>query len=275
MNTTELLYKTKPGRLILKALISRPFSEAAGRILDSRLSLCLINPFIKLYGIDTGDFRSDGIHCFNDFFCRRIKEGRRSICTDTGKLISPCDGLLSVYRISDTKTFEIKQSRFTVKGMLRDGRLAESYKNGYALVFRLCVYHYHRYIYFDSGYKYRNRRIPGFYHTVRPVALEEFPVFTENTREYTVIDTQGFGRCVQMEIGAMLVGRIVNEQPCAGRVLRGEEKGHFEYGGSTVILLIPDGRLSLRQDILDSIDSSREIPVRMGETIGSGTRVKK
>ena len=73
----------------------------------------------------------------------------------------------------------------------------------------------------------------------------------------------------------MLVGRIVNEQPCAGRVLWGEEKGHFEYGGSTVILLIPDGRLSLRQDILDSIDSSREIPVRMGETIGSGTRVKK
>ena len=274
MNTTEFLYKTKPGRLALRLLISRPVSELSGKILDSRLSAGFIKPFVRMYGIELDDYRSDGIHCFNDFFCRRIKDGRRRISGGEDELIAPCDGLLSVYRITDDTRLNIKQSSFTVRSMLRDSRLAQTYKNGYALVFRLCVYHYHRYVYFDSGYKYKNRRIPGFYHTVRPVALEEFSVFAENTREYAVIDSQSFGRCVQMAIGAMLVGRIVNEHHSACRISRGDEKGHFEYGGSTVILLIPGGKAELRQDIMDSIGTAREIPVRMGETIGSGVYKK-
>ena len=268
MNTTELLYKTRPGRLILKALVSRPVSALSGRILDSRASKAFIAPFIKIYGIDLSDYRSDGINSFNDFFCRRIKNGRRSVNHDSNALIAPCDGLLSVYRIGGDTVLDIKQSRFTLKSMLRDAKLADTYKNGYALVFRLCVYHYHRYIYFDSGFKYKNRHIRGFYHTVRPVALEKFPVFAENTREYAVIDTESFGRCVQMEVGAMLVGRIVNEKTAAGHIVRGDEKGHFEYGGSTVILLIPDGKMTLRPDVRASAGTSREISVKMGEKIG-------
>ena len=271
MNSTEWLYKSRPGRVVLKVLISRPVSVLGGKIMDSGLSSVFIRPFVKACGIDLRDYRTDGIHSFNDFFCRRIKEGRRSINTDSAALIAPCDGLLSVYRISDDLILNIKQSRFTVRRMLKDKRLAETYRNGYALVFRLCVHHYHRYVYFDSGYKYKNRRIPGFYHTVRPIALEGFPVFAENTREYAVIDSEGFGRCVQMEIGAMLVGRIVNEQLSPCRIVRGEEKGHFEYGGSTVILLIPEGKVNLRKDIEAVIGSSVEIAVRMGETVGTAT----
>ena len=83
-----------------------------------------------------------------------------------------------------------------------------------------------------------------------------------------MIDTDQFGRAVQMEVGAMLVGRIVNEHPSAGRVLRGEEKGHFEYGGSTVILLLSKDKAVLRQDILDHLNKNVEIPVMMGEVIG-------
>ncbi|MCR5604166.1 MAG: phosphatidylserine decarboxylase [Lachnospiraceae bacterium] len=269
MNTTELLYKTRPGRLILKALVSRPVSALSGRILDSRFSMAFISPFVKSCNIDLSEYRTDGINSFNDFFCRRIKKGRRIINYESKALIAPCDGLLSVYRIDEDTVLDIKQSRFTVRSMLRDGKLAGIYKNGCALVFRLCVDNYHRYIYFDSGFKYKNRHIPGFYHTVRPVALEEFPVFAENTREYVVMDTEGFGRCVQMEIGAMLVGRIVNEEKSACHVVRGDEKGHFEYGGSTVILLIPDGKMTLRPDIKAAAGTSMEIPVKMGETIGT------
>ena len=127
-----------------------------------------------------------------------------------------------------------------------------------------------------GAYDYKDRRIDGLYHTVRPVALAEFPVYIENTREYSVINTDNFGRCVQMEVGAMLVGRIVNECPASGSVSRGEEKGHFEYGGSTIIVLIPEGKARLREDIAGSVNTGVEIPVVMGEAVGrSGEDIRK
>ena len=74
MNSTEWLYKTRPGRVVLKVLISRPVSVLGGKSMDSGLSSVFIRPFVKACGIDLRDYRTDGIHSFNDFFCRRIKE---------------------------------------------------------------------------------------------------------------------------------------------------------------------------------------------------------
>ena len=267
MDILNMLYGNRIGRMLLKPLISKPVSDLSGFLLDTKASKALIAPFVKANAIDTDDYILDDIHSFNDFFCRKIKNGLRPVPEDAGKFIAPCDGLLSVYRIDDDTKLKVKQSVFSMRSLLRDKRLAREYTGGYALVFRLCVNHYHRYIYFDSGKRYKNRRIQGVYHTVRPVALDKTPVFTENAREYTVIDTDNFGRCVQMEVGAMLVGRIVNEHTKVMRVSRGEEKGHFEYGGSTVIVLVPKDKVTLRNDILSLIDTSKETPVIMGEIL--------
>lgn len=269
MNTLGFLYKTKIGRTLLRPLVSKPVSDLSGVILDSSFSRILIKPFAKRNGIRLSDYRMDGIKCFNDFFCRKIKPGLRPVDKDKDALVAPCDGLLCVCRISSGSILSVKQSRFTVSRLLRDRKLAAVFNDGYALIYRLCVDNYHRYVYFDSGRKYRNRKIKGVYHTVRPVALETYPVFIENTREYAVIDTENFGRCVQMEVGAMLVGKIVNKERKARIVRRGAEKGHFEYGGSTIIVLIPKGKAKLREDIMRCVNKNIEIPVKMGETIGS------
>ena len=268
MKALDFLYKTIPGRILLKPLVSRSVSDLSGRLLDTDASRILIGPFVKSHSIRLQDYELDNIGSFNDFFCRRIKEGLRVINRDKNALIAPCDGLLSVCEIDDDTGFCVKQSRFSIRSLLRDKKLAGHFRGGYALIFRLCVEHYHRYVWFDSGKKYKNRHIDGLYHTVRPVALSGYPVFIENTRDYAVIDTDHFGRCVQMEVGAMLVGRIVNEEEGAALVCRGEEKGHFEYGGSTVIVLIPEDRADLRDDIKELMDSGEETPVIMGEMIG-------
>lgn len=84
---------------------------------------------------------------------------------------------------------------------------------------------------------------------------------------YTVIKTDTFGPVVQMEVGAMLVGRIVNYKE-AGMVFRGEEKGMFQYGGSTIVLLVKKDRVKIRQDVLERSRHGIETPVRMGEVIG-------
>ncbi len=268
MGLEKYLYKTTWGRILLKPLVSKPLTELSGRFLDTSVSKVLIGPFVRSGGIRTEDYILKDIHSFNDFFRRKIKPGLRPISMDGADLIAPCDGLLKALTVEEGKVFPVKQSTFHVRSLLRDRKLAESFEGGYILVFRLCVDHYHRYIHFDSGKTRKNRRIPGVYHTVRPVALEEFPVFTENAREYQIIDTENFGRCVQMEVGAMLVGRIVNPHPAPEVVTRGQEKGYFEYGASTVILLIPKDTVQLRDDILQTLDSGAEIPVKMGDIIG-------
>ena len=134
-------------------------------------------------------------------------------------------------------------------------------------MFRLCVHHYHRYIYGNSGVKGKNIFIPGVLHTVRPVALREVPVFKENSREYTVIRTENFGDLVQMEVGAMLVGKIDNYHQ-EKEVHRGEEKGRFLYGGSTIILLLEPDVAEVNPEFFQATEQGLETEIKMGEMIG-------
>ena len=270
MDTLHFLYKTIPGRLLLKPLTSPQVSKLCGRFLDSRLSSFLIKSFVKKNKIKIEDYQTEGIHSFNEFFRRKIKDGLRTFDYSPEKLTAPCDGLLSVWNIeeADGTVIPVKQSQYTVASLLQNPELAATYQGGLCLVFRLRVNHYHRYAYADSGRKSRNIFIPGVLHTVRPVALQSLPVFVENSREYTLIESSVFGPLIQMEVGAMLVGRIVNHEEEA-LVKRGEEKGFFEYGGSTIILLIQKDKAKINPELLENSGLGIESPVKMGQVIGS------
>lgn len=261
----SFLYTTVPGRIVLRVLRAKWVSKAAGIFLDTRLSKPLIKPFVENNNIDLGDYKSDGFTCFNDCFCRKIKPGLREFDMRENALCAPCDGLLSVYKINDGAVYPIKQSKYTIYSLLKNEALAREYKNGYMYVFRLCVNHYHRYHYPADGQKGENIHINGTLHTVRPIALENTAVFCENSREYTVIDTENFGKIVQMEVGAMLVGKIHNLHG-AKSIKKGEEKGMFLYGGSTVILITKE---CATPDIcfLENTENGYETAVKLGENI--------
>ncbi len=266
MTSLEFLYHTAPGRLLLKGLTRPWVSRACGQFLDSPLSAFLIAPFAKKNQIVLSDYQLNEIHSFNDFFSRKIRPELRPVDMDPSHLTAPCDGLLSVWKIDETTVLPIKQSSYHLADLLQDSRLAARYEDGYCLVFRLCVNHYHRYSYVDSGRKSCNRHISGVLHTVRPIALRALPVFVENSREYTLIQTPRLGTLLQMEVGAMLVGRIVNHHS-ACQVTRGEEKGFFQYGGSTVIVLVEKNRITLREDLLANAANGTETPVKLGEVL--------
>ena len=266
MTSLEFLYHTAPGRMVLKVLTKPGISKICGRFLDSPLSCCLIKPFTRKNQICLSDYQLNSIHSFNDFFSRKIKPNLRPMDKDPFHLAAPCDGLLSVWKINEDTVLPVKQSHYTISSLLADSNLARRYNDGYCFVFRLCVNHYHRYCYVDSGRKSSNRSIDGHLHTVQPIALHDIPVFTENSREYTLIQSPHLGTLLQMEVGAMLVGRIVNHKD-SGMVIRGQEKGFFQYGGSTIIVLTEKGKVSLREDISLHSKNGVETPVKMGETI--------
>ncbi len=264
----RFLYNTAVGRLVLKPLASRTFSKMMGRFMDSRLSKPMIKRFVKKNGINLDDFYSDSFKCFNDCFTRKIKEDRRPIDMDENAFISPCDALLSAYTVDESTRLKIKGSIYSVSDLFENKELADKYTGGTCLVFRLCVTHYHRYIYLDNCTKENNHFIKGKLHTVRPIALEALPVFKRNCREYTVMHTHSFGDVTQMEVGAMLVGKIKNHHE-DGEHLRGEEKGMFLYGGSTIVVFLEKDSAELDPKYFEATENGLETDVLMGQKLGT------
>ena len=261
------LYGSILGRISLKILTKPALSKLAGLFLDSSYSKFLIEPFLKNNNIDRTQFIMDGFECFNDCFTRRIKEDMRKIDNNPLHLISPCDCKVTSYDINEDSTFIIKNTKYTVASLLKDKKLADRYKEGNITILRLSVDDYHRYCYIDDGCKTSNRFIPGILHTVNPIATEYAKIYAENSREYTLLHTKNFGDVIQIEVGALLVGRIKNHHN-KHRFKRGEEKGMFEYGGSTIVLLTMKDKVKIDTDILENTADGFETKIQMGERIG-------
>ncbi|WP_124099748.1 phosphatidylserine decarboxylase [Ruminococcus sp. Marseille-P6503] len=262
-------YSSAAGRGLMKFLSLPLFSKCAGVILSSRLSAGAALTFAEKNNIDMSEYEERMYSSFNDFFTRKLKPGKRWITTDDSVLISPCDGKVSAYEITVSEMFVVKNSVYTVDSLLRDSKLAKRYSGGTALIIRLSVDDCHRYCYCADGVKSRNRRIEGMLYTVNPVINRHVAVYKENSREYCMIRTKRFGDIIQMEVGATMVGRIANAHSEAGRsVSRGEEKGFFEFGGSTIILLVQKNKVNVCKDLLTNTRQGFETKVRLGEMLG-------
>lgn len=268
------LYGTAVGRGIVSVMIRPGVSRAAGWLLSTRLSALAAAPFARKHHIDMSEYPAVQYRSFNDFFTRRIGEGRRPIDPAPEALIAPCDSKLSVYEIGQDSRFLVKNTEYTMDSLLRDEALARRYRGGWLLLFRLTVGDYHRYCYPDSGHKGGNIRIPGVFHTVNPAANDCCPIYKENTREYTVLKSEHFGSLLMMEVGAAMVGRIRNLHGAA-EVTRGQEKGMFEFGGSTVIVCLEKGAAEIDEDIVENTRRNLETVVRMGERIGTAAYAKE
>ena len=262
------LYKNAFGRIVLKLLTSVTVANIERAFLGSPFSSLIIKKFIGKNKIDMSDYVPCRYKSFNEFFTRQVLPEKRPVCKEADALISPSDGRVSVYKIKDDSCFEIKNSVYSVETMLRSKKLAVYYRGGYFVLIRLCVDNYHRYCYAFDGEKESDRKIIGTLHTVNPIVYDFARVYTENTRQYCVINDKKGRKYVQMEIGAMGVGRISNHLTGKGRAVRGEEKGYFEFGGSSIALLLPENSAVIDQDFLLNTSEGYETAVKYGEKIG-------
>ncbi|MCM1538155.1 MAG: phosphatidylserine decarboxylase [bacterium] len=267
----HFLYRTAPGRIFLKGLVHPVISRMAGCYLSSHASKWLVPYYIRKHGIDmTGvEIPPEGFASFNDFFTRK----RTELPCRGGQnaLVSPCDGWLRVEEIRDTTVLMVKAARFSLEDLLEDKALAEQFRDGTALVFRLTPADYHRYCYAAGGQVLAEKKIAGRLHCVRPIALRKVPVFVQNSREYRVIRTERFGTVVQMEVGALLVGKIRNHDRGLNlnNVQQGAEKGYFEFGGSTIVLLLPKDMVRISLKGVREKNGTGEVRVRMGQRIAT------
>ena len=268
MNTPiiRFLYGTVAGRFLTKLILHTHADRLAAAFLRSGLSRPYIGWFAKKHGILLERKQTKTFRSFQDFFSRR----REGIIVDItpNHLISPCDGWLSAYPIREDSSFAIKGSRYRLEDLLQNQELARNYLGGDCLIFRLCPTDCHRYCYIDDGFQGENHHIPGILHSVQPIACETVPVYTLNTRCWCLMETDHFGPVVQTEVGALLVGGIVNPSENHS-FFKGMEKGHFELAGSTIVLLFQKDRIRLLPELIEMLAEGKEVRVEQGMQIGT------
>ncbi len=90
-----------------------------------------------------------------------------------------------------------------------------------------------------------------------------------NEREVTILETENFGKIAFIEVGAMCVGKIIPEDPYLTQFQRGQLKGHFEFGASTVIILGQEGKWIPSEDILKHSKEKRESFIKLGDEVAT------
>ena len=263
----EVLYRSRVGNGLLNRLSRSRLTALAGRFMDSRPSRLLIRPFVRMNHLDLSDYPAGPWGSFNAFFTRPVLPGRRPIQAGDEVFVSPSDGYARALVITPGGELQVKGKPCTIEALLDDQALAARYAGGWCVVVRLAPDNYHRYCYPTDGTQRSSRALPGVYHMVRAEALEQHPVYAVNAREYAVLDTPAFGNVIFIEVGALMVGRICNH-PVTGSFVKGQEKGYFAFGGSTILLLLEPGAITLCPELLETIKTGGELPVRQGQTMG-------
>lgn len=261
----RFLYSNAFGRICLKILQHSGLLKLAARFMRSRVSKIIIKPFIKNNKIDMTEFAGQKYNNYQEFFSR--KRSYSKIDSDDTDLISPCDGYLSIYPIEKDSCFHVKDSYYKMSDLIPDEKTAKLFEGGDCIIFRLCGNDYHRYIYIDDAYVHTNNYIEGELHSVQPIACDLYPVYRLNRRVWTLMETKNFGSVVQIEVGALLVGGIVNHHENKN-VLRGEEMGYFDLAGSTIMMFFQKDRITINERFQSTENGYSEIRVKQGEHIG-------
>ncbi len=262
----RVLYRSRLGRFLRPLATNRFASELAAlprRLPWSRRDQAA---FCETYGVDLAQFvvPEGGFSSFAEFFVRDWAPGARPIDPDPRALVSPADGKVLLVPI-DGRRLTLKGVEYDVADLLGESHVADRFRGGTAVVVRLTVDDAHRYCYPASGRTIRGAARRSRLDTVGPGGGST-PFMASNSRTWDLLDTDPFGRLVQVEIGALLVGRIVDEHRASFQA--GDEKGRFELGGSTIVLLVRAGAVQFDADLVEWSGRGIETRVRARERIG-------
>ncbi|MCO4783117.1 MAG: phosphatidylserine decarboxylase [Candidatus Cloacimonetes bacterium] len=266
-------YESALGQFLLENFVKYPWvSKLYGLYQDTEMSSLKIPQFIKKLGIDESISSKDTSEykTFNEYFSRKLKKEARPIDPQKNSLCIPADGRLTLIpKMSDQKVFSIKGNSFTLKDFLQSGSLAKKYNNGAMVILRLCPADYHRYHFPSDGHISASKRIQGVLYSVNPVAIEKIPdLFAQNERQISTLKTKQFGDILMAEVGATMVGKIVQTYKQNSFIHKGDEKGYFVFGGSTTVLLFEEGQVEFASDLIQYSQMGYETLCKMGTFLG-------
>ena len=170
-------YGNPLGRVSVELLVKRAFfSYFYGWWMDRPSTVAKVKPFVESFGLDAQEFakKMDEFTSFNDFFSRELKSEARPIADDRDAVVFPADGRhLGFQDLSKVKHVFVKGQSFDLDALLGNADLANRYRNGSAVLSRLCPTDYHRFHFSVQGKAGQTKRINGDLYSVNPMALRQ------------------------------------------------------------------------------------------------------
>lgn len=265
------LYNYPLGNLTLETIVKRRFfSSLYGKLMDKKKSAGKIDSFIDMFNIDLSEYQrnKDDYQTFNDFFIRKLKPGTRLINQNRSSVVSPADGKIFIYyRMKGDDVFYVKGYQFSLYNLIKNKKIAKRFENSTIMIIRLGPADYHRFHFPADGVPEKVKSIRGSYYSVSPISLRRKRALCKNKRVYTVYHNTVFGEMIIVEVGATLVGSIKQTYTPFREYKKGEEKGYFSFGASTIVLVFKDKTVSIDNDLMLNSQLGYETSIKMGEQI--------
>jgi phosphatidylserine decarboxylase len=201
-----------------------------------------------------------GFASWNDFFTRRFKEGERPVASpaDDKVIISACEstpyGISTDVRRQDR--FWIKSQPYSLQDMLANDESTDQFVGGTVYQAFLSATNYHRWHSPVAGTVVRAFVEDGTYYSEADAEGQD-AVEPMNSQSYLAhvaaraiilieADDPVIGLVAFVAVGMLEVSScVINETIAPGYHLsKGEELGHFQYGGSTHCLVFRPGVIS-------------------------------
>ncbi|NND82898.1 MAG: phosphatidylserine decarboxylase [Gammaproteobacteria bacterium] len=274
----KFIYDNPMGRMLAPLAASKPVSQLYGCYQDWSVSGNKVAPFVEKFDIDLSMYKAGSVESeskensyknFNEFFIREFEDGQRPFVDAANKMPAFSEARYFGHQaVSGEVKVPVKGEHLSAKDLLGGSRWSDTFTGGPLLIARLCPVDYHRYHYPLDGETLDSFPIPGRYHSVNPLALKSKPdIFIVNERRASILETQHFGKLVYIEVGAAMVGKIVQSHNESTPHKQGDEKGYFLFGGSTVILLGEPGKWRPSQDILKYTQAGIETYLHLGDAV--------
>lgn len=274
----NFLYCSVAGRRVGGIFTNKYFSRLYGSLQDLPTSGRKVRPFIEKFNINIDEYEPgslpaqdtrDSYRTFNEFFIRKFKMGARPFVSEPNRMPALAEArYVGFDAIDEKRLYPVKGHYLLAKDLIGNDQVAKIFEGGPLVIARLCPVDYHRYHYPDNGKVLDHFPVPGAYDSVNPLALKyKNQIFIQNERYVSILQTENFGRLAYIEVGAICVGKIVQSHPWKKPFARGEEKGYFLFGGSTVILLGEKGKWKPSSDITTNTANGIETYLHLGQEI--------
>ena len=274
----KFAYGNPIGRLLGPIIASKMFSQLYGKAQDSLKSAQKVPPFLKNFNIEIdqyqkGSFKENPIETsyqsFNEFFIRKFQEGQRTFTQNDDEMGAFAEARYFGHEsMTDDLNIPVKGSMLRAVDLIGAPELAKDFIGGPLMIARLCPVDYHRYHYPDDGKTLRAFTVPGDLHSVNPLALKyRQDIFIKNERRVSILETEHFGKLAYIEVGATCVGKIVQSFDESKPFKKGDEKGYFLFGGSTVVLCGEKGKWAPSEDMLKNTKAGVETYIQLGDVV--------
>lgn len=272
----EWAYQNRLGfALTDKVLSKRWLSLLMGAYESSTFSKGKIPAFIQKYSIPMGEYVQATYNSFNDFFIREFAPGKRPFAPSAKAFCAGAEArYLAFENVSAQTKVKVKGIDLHLNQLIGGNGLGEEFDGGTVIIARLCPVDYHRFHFPISGTITQGYAIHGALHSVNPLALKIKPeVFLINERQVAILESEEFGKTAMIEVGALGVGKIVQSSYRLNgsypvKFDKGQEKGYFLFGGSTVIWVIQRNRLILSDDLKTNSLKGLETWIPLGDPLG-------